>query len=431
MSTTSTLDQIHQRVIKELWPGRYPLIETTTGAGSTSQLVIASAAYSSASVNAYDNAMVYCPSVTAAPKWSRVTRGGYTVASGTFAMSPVYGSSPGSGVSAYFLYGLHINDLDESINDLVRTLYLPRYLVLSLCADPNMESADAAATDWPDADGAPTQTKETSIVLTGKQSLKIVTTVVDTSVRSPSIPVTEFETLLLSVPVKVTAGSLRVQLYDVTNSAEVSNGGVTVDEEAWTEVRFPALSVPSNCQNVQVRFIAKTAATTAYVDHVSLLSAQRSIYALPSQVASAVDVEGVYYLPAGQTSEATNAYGALAEELQPWPYNQDGLRDYAGVNSHRITVDQPMGYPLFVMFKAKDSTLAQNTSDTNTTVAPQDLVVFGAVADCAERLYRKTESSHWLKIRNEARVRYSGLLDAEDLLRPKTRPRIQKRVSIV
>ena len=129
MAVTTTLDTLHQRIIKETWPGRSALIETTTGAGSTTSLVIAARANTSASANAYDGAWVYCPSVTTGIKSSQVTRGGYAT-SGTFTMSPAYGSSPGSAVSAYFTYGLKMDELDEAINNIHRSLYLPRYLPL-------------------------------------------------------------------------------------------------------------------------------------------------------------------------------------------------------------------------------------------------------------------------------------------------------------
>src|SRR3990172_4781836 len=175
MAASITLDALDQRVLRALWPDKRALIETTTGAGSTTSLVIAARANSSYSVNAYDGVGIYCPSVTASPKESYVTRGGLTVASGTYTMSPAYGSIPGSGVAAYFLYGLTMNEIDEAINNIVRSLYLPRYVALSLLNDGNMEGASAnVTTDWPDSTGTPTQTKEKSIILTGTQSLKRV-----------------------------------------------------------------------------------------------------------------------------------------------------------------------------------------------------------------------------------------------------------------
>ena len=429
MATTVTLDALTQRIVKNLWPGKFPLVATTTSAGTDVSLVIAAAAYSSSSVNAYDGVSVYCPSVTTGIKTSRVTRGGFTVASGTFTMSPAYGSIPGSAASAYFLYGLHANELLEAANEVLRTLILPRYLVLSLVNDANMEDVAAdAATDWPDETGTPTQTKETTIVLTGKQSLKLVIANSDDSVRSLSVPVTEGEQLNLSTPIKVTAGSLRVQLYDVTNSAEID--GSTVDEEAWTEVRFQA-AVPNNCQNVQVRYIAKTASTTAYVDYCGL-TGDSDIYALPDAVYDAAFVEDVLYLPAGFTSEAEQSYAAFSEALQPWPY-YSALRDYAGVNSHRIQVLRPW-YPLFVKFHDSEAILAQNAGDTNTTAAPEELLVEGALSDLCMRLSERSNSNSakadYARRSLRHAKRYHSLLESIGLGRPRARLVSARRVAV-
>ncbi len=384
---TTTLDALHQRVLRTIWPDARALIETTTGVGSMTSLVIASRANTSFATSAFDGVGVYCPSVTAAPKESYVTRGGFAAASGTFTMSPAYGSSPGNAAAVYFLYGLTMFEIDEAINDIVRKLYLPRYVALTLVTDGDMEAGNI--TSWPDSTGTPAQTKETSIVLTGTQSLKVVYTVLNSSVRSLSVPVTEGDILNFSTPIKCTNGSVRVQLYDVTNSAEIV--GATVDEEDWTEVRLQSVSVPNNCQNIQIRYIGKTTDTTAYVDYAALYDT-RNIYAIPSAVPDAADILNISRLPAGHTSEAADSYLALSEVMRPWPH-YDILRDYAGTVSHRIQVRQPCADPLFLHFRAPDAVLAQNTSDTDTTFVPVDILVNGAAAECFRRMGDKQNAA--------------------------------------
>jgi hypothetical protein len=372
-------------------------------------------------VNAADGVGVYVPSVTASPKESYVTRGGLTVASGTYTMSPAYGSSPGSGVSAYFLYGLTMNEIDDAINNIVRSLYLPRYVALSLINDGNMEGASAnVTTDWPDSTGSPTQTKETSIVLTGTQSLKLVIATLDDSVRSQSLPVTEGDIFQFSTAIKCTAGSLRAQVYDVTNSIEIPGAGATVDEEDWTEVRLPSITIPADCQNIQIRYIAKTTSTTAYVDYAAPYST-RDIYSLPSQIVDASDVLGVSYLPVGRTSEAADSYIGLSEIMQPWPYST--LKDYAGVNSHRIEIREPCFDPLFVHFRAPDSALAQNTSDTDTTFIPIDVLVYGAVAECHRKMGNMEKAKEWAGM-------YDAALNGIDLGKPVITRSAQRRVYV-
>src|SRR3990172_6399899 len=213
---TVTLDVLHQRIIKDLWPGRQPQIAWPTATSTTSSFVCGHAAYSSASVNQYDGVRLYLPhsvdttgGLVGAPKETRVTRGGFTVATGAFGVSPVIAEEPTGAITAaslanptvitvatpnhnlatgdkvyisttdgtptisgvyevtvisattfsiavyvttaatlgvmgrpiYFLYGLSMVDVDDAINSIVRNLQLPRYLVLSLVNDANMEGA--------------------------------------------------------------------------------------------------------------------------------------------------------------------------------------------------------------------------------------------------------------------------------------------------
>ncbi len=429
MATTTTLRTLLERIAEGLWPGHFPVKITAVSNADKAVFEATTAAWTSGSVNDYDGVYIYilydAGAAGGAPEGElvRVTSGGFTIADGTFAVSPEFTVAPTTGDIGLFLYGLHVDELIDGINDIQRTLTLPRYLIASAINDGDMEGASAdVTTDWPDVTGTPTQTKDTTEVLTGTQSLKVVTTVLDTSVGSKSLPVTEDESLLLSVPVKCTAGSLRVQLYDATSGAEIE--GATVDEEAWTEVRFTE-SVPDDCQNVQVRFIAKTAATTAYVDSVSLLPTSRGLLSLPSQLADATDLLDVMYLPAGLASEADYSYVALSKELVHWPW--DGhLRDMEGVTSHRTSVGTPISHPLFLKFRSAGTALSALTS---TTYAPEELVVTGALSILNGKLGILNRDGGRLEKADRQRKAYHSMLDGLGLARPTpTRP-AQRRVS--
>lgn len=431
-----------ERLVAEMWGGQFVVPNGSIGASTSTSLLLdlgpatglVDLTYSSASANTYDGVGVYltCPaaSVTAPEgEFTRITRGGFAGSTATCILSPALSADPNLATGKVLLFfGLTPYDFLTAINDVVRTLFLPRYLPLTVVTDGDMEASGVGS--WTDETGTPTQTKETSIVLTGTQSLKLVTTTVDHSVKSVSVPVTEGQQIPFSTPIKVTAGSLRAQLYDVTNSAEI--WGTTIDEEDWTEARVQA-TVPANCQNIQVRYIAKTASTTAYVDHAGLLT-ESMVFPVPSQVATAHDVMGVYHLPRGFNSEATDAYRAFERRLEPWPM-YDVLTDYAGVNSHRIQVRKPCWDPLFVMFRDNGTVFTGIAATTaEVAYAPEEIIVEGALAQIKERLRNKTKSRTQKDIYNaemrEHRRTYRGMLEAIDLGKPQVKYAPAQRVSV-
>lgn len=427
------------RLVRELWPGRPTLVVPVSGlaAGSTNtSLVIATAAYSSSDTNYYDGVGVYMTpanSALTAPEgeWGgRVTRGGFTAATGTFAISGGFSTdpniSPTNVPNVLFLYGLRPDELLEAINNIQRNLYLPRYLLPTLVTDGDFEAS--GVTNWTDAVGTPTQTKETSIVLVGTQSLKIVTTNSGDAVQGASIPVTEGEQMSYSTPVKCTAGSIVASIQDVTNSTTIDS--VTVDQEAWTEARFQ-FTVPSGCENVAPRYASATASTTAYVGWCSLLSHDRRILDLPSQIEDASYIEGIYHLPSGRASEVSNSYIAFAERLTPH-YLGQGLRDWRAVNAQRIEIGTPHWYPLLIRYRGRGTTFASIAATTSSvTECPEEIIVQGALANLKKRIAAKTRNmanqAKLLREANEHLRTYNSMLDGTDLLRPLPKMQTQRR----
>src|SRR3990167_5802530 len=333
MSTTGRT--LLERIARICFAGMGPAKSTATG-GAAGSWVDANVVTGKTSTSAFAGWGIHVISDTggAAPEDEQrtVSATGYTVASGTFAVAPDFTAAPATGdIALLYYHGVNKDDLYESINDILRTLQLERYLAATAITDGDMEAS--GTTYWTDAVGTPTQTKETTIVLTGSQSLKLVFTVLDDAVTSASVPVTENDVLLIWAHIKCTAGSLRMSVYDVTNSVEID--GVTVDEEAWTA---PVLqvSVPADCENLAVRLVAKTATTTAYVDHVGLLYRREHLYDLPSTIVNAEQVE-LYEWRYAWASEASNAW-LWDGDLQPWP-DPVGWRDYLGVTAQRAAFE--------------------------------------------------------------------------------------------
>ena len=417
---------------RDLWSDKRPLDVVATG-GSTTSAVVASQAYSSQSANAYDGVYIYvltdAGGASAAPEGEqgRVTTAGFTASSGTWTISPTLTAAIASGDTLQFLYGLDRTAIFNAVNRIVGSLYMPAYTILTLIDDGDFSAT--GVTNWADAVGTPTQTKDTTSgrVLIGAQSLKLVIANSGDAVTSNSVRVHEGEQLHLSVPVMCDAGSITVSLYDVTNATAIKS--VTVDEEDWAEVRFTE-TVPADCEEVAIRIAAAEATTTAWVGWASLLYGLRGIYTLPSLAADTAYVDGMYYLPQGYTSEDADSFIALSHQLIPVQM-VDELRDWRGDVSQRIVINETPRGPLFIKFRRVGPTL---TADTDVVYAPADLVVEGALSELTKTLALRHDAgtpNHVNLMRRSAQhaSSYAHMLDSLGLARP--RPKAIRRPSRV
>ena len=430
MSTTSTLDTLHSRIAEQLAPPGRPFKETTTAAGSSSSLVIAALAYTSWSANAFDGRWVYSPSVTA-PKQAQVTTGGFAGSSGTFTIAPAMGSSPGSAATVYFTYGWRMSQIDEAINKILRTLLLPRYLPLTLVTDGDMETSGTTAYT---AIGTATLTKVTTAGNTLlRQGLRVQGVSAADGGRSTAFNVHEGETLVISVALRCDGGKATVQLYNADTSAVISTDTYTTDEEGHVELRF-TYPVGSDVERLAVQVVQNGAtALDAYVSWISVLSGSREIYAPPSVLNRAKDVKGIYYLPQGLAVEDANVYVALSERLQPWP-QYDPLTDYFGLTSHKLVIAPPFWGPLFVEFLDTDATLTTNAGDSVTTVAPEEVLVWGAVAELKGKMaesLRGQARSDMLRDAGVASRRYHMVLAGEGIEPQHIESQVVRRVAVV
>jgi hypothetical protein len=432
VATSYALRVALRRLAAIVFSGYAPITATATG-GTTATFVSTSAQVNKSSTSAYNGVTVLIDSdaggAAAAPEGEArsVSAAGFVIASGTWTVSPVYTTAPATGDTAIFLYGLTKQDIIEAVNDIILTFQLPRYLPVTAFNDGNMEDAAAdAATDWPDVDGTITQTKDTTEVLTGTQSLKLVSTSVDHSVRSLSLPVIESEPYFIWTPFKVTAGSLRAQLYDVTNAAEIS--GITMDENAWGIPIFQG-SVPNDCQNLQMRFVSKTASTTAYVDHVGG-GPLRHEWDVPSEIGDASNITGISALRLGQSAEAGDSY-VWTGDFEPWP--SPGIhRDYQAVNSHRVEIARAFNVPLFYEFEAPGTALSAMADTFYASAKVYEAILEGAAAGCLNKLAQGAhDPQRRAELRQEAdehRRAYRGLLDAAQVAQPRIVGTSQRRV---
>jgi hypothetical protein len=429
MSTTTTLAVLYERVAEALALPRLPIKITATG-GDIGYVTASSLIYRSSDMNAYDGRWVYVLSAgSAAPEdeSTQVEVGGLSASDGSLTVTPVLTAAMASGDTFLLLpAGLHIANFLEAINSVQRTLYIPRLLPLTLASGGDMEGN---ITDFTDV-GAPS-TKE------------FVATAAHTLLRNAmhlaggdgvgkttaNIDVSDTESLFVSVPIKVVSGECDVSLYNVTASENIADPTV-VTSTGYAEVR-KQFSIPSDCKRVAVRTLGGAAGSEFYVGWISVLYQNRASYILPSALADASEVEAVLHLHSYSLASDSDTYLPLSEAYEPWPW-YEYPRDWRGANSHRISILQSVTTPIFLGFRTPGATLS---GLTDTTDAPEEVVVEGAVSFLAESLTNSVVApdlkADYDRIRATASRRYAALLDSLDLLKPKSKTATRnQRVSV-
>ena len=375
------LSTLYERVAEQVWPGQP--VKVTASGGSTSTFVASSLTYSSADAYAYDGRYIYLLTDAggsgAAPETEerRVTTGGYTAASGSFAISPNWSTAVVSTDVALFL-GMPIEHILDSINDIQRTLKIPRFLPVTLVTDGDMEASAVAS--WTAVGTPGTNAKSaTNALLRQAHHVAGDDTV---GVKSAVVPVHDVQNLYLSVPVKIVTGSVNVTLYDETNAEVIKT--VLVEEVNYPEVRFTE-PVPNDCVGVTVRILAAENTTEWYTGWVSLLSNQDT-YSLPGALTDPTEIEGVFYLP-GDNTDTTDLYIPFADHLQRWSY-YSFPRDWRGTN--RFSIGSPTRGPIFLSARIAGPTLSAHS---DVSAAPEDLVVYGAASRVLNKLAERTRDS--------------------------------------
>jgi len=245
-----------------------------------------------------------------------------------------------------------------------------------MVADADL-SGGTIATYWTDV-GSPTTTEYDTTaanMLFGTQALHVAVAAADEGLTSNNIPVTEGENIILSCFVKCTTADVKVQLYNVTGSEEIESA--TVDEPAWTEVRF-ADSIPDDCENAAVRFLGPTSTSEFYVSGPIILQSRSGrAYVAPSWFTREEQLVDALELPQGFTSEDTYSYMALSRGGAVSANRPSFLRDDRGLN------------PLMIEFRAHSQpvifavqrTFAELSANTSTTPCDREYVKWKTLAN--------------------------------------------------
>ncbi len=301
----------------------------------------------------------------------------------------------------YLMYphGVSGDMLDQVANEILRQTDAPYVYFPSLVNDSDIETIDVA-TDWADVvapGGTATELVATSAnVLFGQQSVHGVADGAGQGWHSTTFDVHETEVLIVSVTVRAAVGSVIVQLYNETDS-EVTKA-VTIDEPAWTEVRFQE-AVPSDCEKMRIRVISAAASDDFYMAAPVIVQTTGTFrpYIAPSWFVSEEKVRYAFYMPQGLLSEETDSYVALSRQwrsaIAPRPTI---INEARGVNPFRIILQAVQSRPVgIVMLRGFDAF----TDNTTTTTCDRDYLVAAIIA----RFYRDWneggEERRWNRIR--------------------------------
>ena len=278
--------------------------------------------------------------------------------------TPAFSDEVQSGMD-YLLYpdNLSPEQLNQAIRDVLRSTETLHSYFPSMLTDAAANMSGIVGTDWPEEGSGVTSSYDTSAVTTprGVASLRIETTVVDTGCRTAGIAVHETESTILSLLIGVPTGSAVVQLYDVTNSVVIDESGV-LNDNALTEVLLRS-NIPDDCEQVEVRVIARTAVSDIYVAAgVTLQSTTTHLYVMPSWFIREEQFLQAVIFPSGRAAEASDAYIAHGSSIGVGV--PDFISDARAVHGFAASF-AALSYPIgFEVYRGFDE-LTDNTTTSN------------------------------------------------------------------
>ena len=281
----------------------------------------------------------------------------------------------------------------SAIRRCLRATRIPAIWAPSLVADPDLSLDATLATHWTDV-GAITTTEFVTAaanVLMGEKAIEVVAGAA-AGIRSASFPVHDVQSVLVSVPVAVSAGSMTVVLYRATTTAAALRS-VTMDETAFTDARFVE-PFTDGTEQAQLRFLAAEAASTFYISpHIIVQSINTHAYALPSWLVNPDDILGAAFSPSAQGAENTYNYIPLSDFMRNYP-DVRILRSDRDVTPLRLQFAS-RGYPLYLKVLRQAADLS---TDSATTVIDRNWLTLKVAAN----LLRDRGMGEWRRVAGEA-----------------------------
>lgn len=374
-----------------------PLVTTANAAGTTT-LDDSKLSRGTTDANAFDGRMVeIIETVTSSPTIGSVAGvddAGFD-GTDTLTLSPAYDATPQSGTD-YLIYplGQGPDQYHEMISEVLRQTEAPHLFIPSLVVDNDFEVGDIT-TNWT-TQGSPTTSERITTaasVFLGDAVLHFIADAASEGTASDAIDVTERENLTLSTFVRANVGSVQVILYN--NTAAENIFAVTIDEQAWTEVRFTK-AVPDNCEQVSVRYLSAANLDDFYVSAFVTLQTQNARpYDLPSWFTHEGMFEGANYLPQGWASEEANSYIALSRVDGNVGIEPEFLRSDQAVHPMKVHLRAHINQPIW--FKVRRG-FADLTTDAALTHADRDYVVQKVIHKISGDLVAKREAARLAKL---------------------------------
>ena len=364
---------IHRALAQRLGRGKLSAITGTNSSNVNTTLIDATQlAYSSGDANAYDRVFVYTVQAAdaGARGYSQVTEGGWDIANTTLTLSPAIASL--TATDLYLLSLEHPDVLVNAINEVQRNDYEEFWFPLSVHIvknDCNDMEASTLATDWDVTTGAAVATASTSIVYSGVQSLALACNATNEYAALETVlNVSEGQRFNAAIMCSVTQGDdAAFRIWNVTANTEIDSA--TSDEPAWMNLQPPAFTIPSGCEQIDVRLEGIASGDVTNWDQFQVWYDDAGVYPLPSYITSTAQLLDVVSVPQGDP-------GPGADE--DWRTNEYGSRplywewESKNPDSMRIKVrDSGEARPYLVTLRPRP----ELSSDTATTTMDKDSVV--------------------------------------------------------
>jgi len=389
---TTTRKDIRQKVIAKLYPHRFPTTSTTTGAASAANRVNDTALHAGGHTEDFVRAWIYIAETEAGSppvgEVRRVINADFDATTSELIVLPAFTDTINSGMDYEVHYVYHPNRIHERIDAILANLRGRIYVPLTLVTDGDMEASTEAAYTTGGPAGL-TLTKETSPVLHGRQSLKLAIVVGNTghTTRTASIlNIPSESSILVSADVysNTLTGDITMRLIDddattVLNSQDFARGV----SFGWQTLQFTS-QIPAGTEYFYVEFLNNAPSSTRdyYINNVIALPQARKLFDVTTLAERRTDYMGLFSLGVGSLineSTSEKAFRIFEEEPVAVP-NTRLLEHQTGVTPFRIVLDNSylIDSPLFVKLRTNYAALS---SDTVTTLAPEDIVVDLVLAD--------------------------------------------------
>ncbi len=325
-----------------------------------------------------DNVFIIGPAVG---EIQRVVDVSFSGTNSKLTVAPGFSASLVSGTDYEVHYKFYPNHVRDKANEILENVRRPILLPLTIVTDGDMEAAGTG--DWTAAGtgGITTLAKDTSTVLHGRKTLSLTNDGSTTRgfAKSASMYLSPSTLVLVAADVYITPGDkAKLTLYDNTNSADIETAASVTS--GWVHLEFVA-EIPSDCEDVQVWLESVAVLDVTYWGSVQVLPVARVLYDYPSTLEWAEDFDKVFYFGRGVGLAATgedNSFKVFEGPKKLWSPSSI-VRDETAVTPFRLQLKKGnVSQALYVGGFVDYDTL---TDDTDTTNAPEDIVVNLTYAD--------------------------------------------------